>query len=63
MVHLFYKILVGVLLVFCVYSLKAQTTQFSQFYASPTNLGPSFAGLTQGSRISLNYRDQQDCLY
>ena len=36
----------------------AQAPQFSQFYAAPLYLAPSFAGATDGSRISLNYRNQ-----
>ncbi len=36
----------------------AQAPQFSQFYASPLYLAPSFAGATDGSRITLNYRNQ-----
>ena len=36
----------------------AQDSQFSQFYASPLYLAPSFAGSTDGSRFSLNYRNQ-----
>ncbi len=39
-------------------SLKAQAIQFSQFYAAPMYLAPSFAGSTDGSRIILNYRNQ-----
>lgn len=35
-----------------------QATQFSQFYSSPTILAPSYTGLTNGSRLSLNYREQ-----
>jgi type IX secretion system PorP/SprF family membrane protein len=38
--------------------LKAQNPQFSQFYASPLYLAPSFAGATDGSRIVMNYRNQ-----
>jgi type IX secretion system PorP/SprF family membrane protein len=37
---------------------KAQDPQFSQFYASPLYLGPSFAGATNGTRMVINYRDQ-----
>ena len=40
------------------YNLKAQDPQFSQFYASPLYLSPSFAGSTDGSRAILNFRDQ-----
>ncbi len=36
----------------------AQDSQFSQFYASPIYLAPSFAGSTDGDRIALNYRNQ-----
>ena len=36
----------------------AQDSQFSQFYASPLYLAPSFAGSTDGDRLSLNYRNQ-----
>jgi len=41
---------------FC--KLKSQETQFSQFYAAPLNLAPSFAGYVNGSRMVLNYRNQ-----
>ena len=37
---------------------KSQDSQFSQFYASPLYLAPSFAGSTDGDRIALNYRSQ-----
>lgn len=35
-----------------------QDHQFSQFYAAPLYLAPSFAGGTEGSRVVLNYRNQ-----
>jgi type IX secretion system PorP/SprF family membrane protein len=38
--------------------LKSQDTQFSQFYAAPLSLAPSFAGYVNGSRMVLNYRNQ-----
>jgi len=38
--------------------LKAQDISYSQVYASPLYLSPSFTGLTNGSRVSLTYRDQ-----
>ncbi|MDA3778987.1 MAG: type IX secretion system membrane protein PorP/SprF [Bacteroidales bacterium] len=38
--------------------LNAQESQFSQFYSSPLYLAPSFAGATDGDRISANYRNQ-----
>lgn len=37
---------------------KAQYIQFSQYYATPTVLAPSFTGATEKSRINFNYRDQ-----
>lgn len=36
----------------------AQDPQFSQFYANPLYLGPSFAGAVEGSRITGQYRTQ-----
>jgi type IX secretion system PorP/SprF family membrane protein len=45
------------LLVFYV-NVSAQDPQFSQFYAAKLLLGPSFAGTTAGSRITMNFRDQ-----
>jgi type IX secretion system PorP/SprF family membrane protein len=36
----------------------AQDPQFSQFYANPLYLGPSFAGAVEGSRIAGQYRNQ-----
>ena len=35
-----------------------QDPQFSQFYANPMYLSPSFAGSTNGTRAVLNFRDQ-----
>ena len=35
-----------------------QDPHFSQFYANPLYLGPSFAGAVEGSRIALQYRNQ-----
>lgn len=35
-----------------------QIHQFSQYYASPTILAPSFTGMIPGSRVALSYRDQ-----
>ena len=41
-------------------SLKSygQDAQFTQFYANPVYLSPSFAGSTSGTRAVLNFRDQ-----
>lgn len=39
-------------------SARSQVFQFSQFYASPMILAPSFCGMTDNSRLVLNYRDQ-----
>ena len=36
----------------------AQDPQFSQFYANPLYLGPSFAGAVEGSRLAAQYRTQ-----
>ena len=37
---------------------QGQIIQFSQFYAAPLFLAPSYAGQCYGSRVSLNYRNQ-----
>lgn len=37
---------------------NGQDAHFSQFYASPIYLAPSFAGSSGGARIALNVRDQ-----
>jgi type IX secretion system PorP/SprF family membrane protein len=37
---------------------KGQDPQFSQFYAAPLYLGPSFAGNADGIRLTTNFRDQ-----
>jgi len=39
-------------------SAKAQDPQFTQFYASPLYLAPSYAGGTPGQRVVANYRNQ-----
>ncbi len=43
--------------IFC-NDIVAQDASFSQNYASPLYLSPSFTGLTDGSRLAINYRDQ-----
>jgi len=53
------KRLLLITLMMLVHSLMfGQDPQFSQFYASPLHMGPSFAGASGNTRISLNYRDQ-----
>jgi type IX secretion system PorP/SprF family membrane protein len=39
-------------------NLSGQDPQFSQFYANPLYLGPSFAGAVDGSRVAAQYRNQ-----
>ncbi len=56
--ELVHKILVGVLFLNIALYSGAQNSQFSQFYSSPTILGPSFAGITGNSRVVMNFRDQ-----
>ncbi len=36
----------------------SQIAHYSQFYSTPMTIAPSFAGLTEASRLSVNYRDQ-----
>ncbi|MCD6556001.1 MAG: PorP/SprF family type IX secretion system membrane protein [Bacteroidales bacterium] len=54
------KKLIGFLVVFFFVSEigTAQIAHYSQFYSTPMTIAPSFAGLTEASRLSLNYRDQ-----
>jgi len=40
----------------------SQDSHFTQFYASPLYLAPSFAGSTKGQRIVTNYRNQWPAL-
>ena len=37
---------------------NAQVSHYSQFYSTPMTIAPSFAGMTPGGRVALNYRDQ-----
>lgn len=37
---------------------RGQDPQFSQFYATPLYLNPSYCGTTEGSRVTINFRDQ-----
>jgi type IX secretion system PorP/SprF family membrane protein len=48
----------GMLLSASSLQVKGQAPQFSQFYAAPLYLAPSFAGATDGSRLVMNYRNQ-----
>jgi type IX secretion system PorP/SprF family membrane protein len=54
------KKIIYLIIFFLVYSLEsfAQDPTFSQFYANPLYLSPSFVGATDEYRLSLNYRDQ-----
>ncbi len=51
-------IIIAVLCFICNLRLYPQDPQFSQFYANPLYLAPSFAGAVEGSRITANYRNQ-----
>lgn len=46
------------ILVLCSITTQAQDPQFSQVFAVPLYLGPSFAGATSGTRVVSNFRDQ-----
>lgn len=52
------KILFGVLMSLIVTTTNAQDLSYSQTYEAPLYLSPSFTGLTNGSRIGVNYRNQ-----
>jgi len=51
-------IIIAYFLVLCEIDAFSQYVQFSQFYAAPTALAPSFTGMTTKSRINAIYRDQ-----
>ena len=53
---------IGIALIFINNIAKGQDPQFTQFFASPMYLSPSFAGSTKGKRVTLNYRDQWPAL-
>lgn len=53
-----YKLFVPALFVVGFYNLHGQDLQFSQFYAIPIHLSPSFAGASDGQRVVANYRNQ-----
>lgn len=52
------KIFHILIFLFSVLLMEAQDPQFSQFYASPLYLCPSLTGATDGSRATINFRDQ-----
>lgn len=52
------KKVIIIILSFISLNLYSQDPQFSQFYAAPLFLGPSFAGGSDGLRVSSNFRDQ-----
>ncbi len=58
------KKIVGFLLIFLLeyHSGIGQIAHYSQFYSTPMTIAPSFAGFTEASRLSLNYRDQWPAL-
>jgi len=49
-----------IILLTIIYALtvKAQDPHFSQFYSSPLYLNPSYSGTTDGTRATMNFRDQ-----
>jgi type IX secretion system PorP/SprF family membrane protein len=46
------------ILLLAAFTSNAQDPQFSQFYAAPLFLGPSFAGSANGLRVASSFRDQ-----
>ena len=54
----FVQILILLVILLSTNTLRAQIIQFSQYYAAPLFLAPSYAGVCNGSRISANYRNQ-----
>jgi len=47
-----------IVLLVLVVNVKSQDPTFSQFYANPLYLSPSFAGATEEYRFAMNYRNQ-----
>lgn len=56
--RLFRKTLYSTFLFLALIQLNAQDPHFSQFYANPLYLGPSFAGATEGGRVAAQHRIQ-----
>lgn len=52
------KLLQILIFILVALSAKPQDPQFSQFYAAPMYLSPSLTGATNGSRATINFRDQ-----
>ena len=52
------KYLIVILILIISMQSKSQEIHFSQFFAAPLFLSPSFAGTTPGSRVNINFRDQ-----
>lgn len=52
------QILYIILLLIATIASFGQDPHFSQFYANPLYLGPSFAGAVDGSRVTAQYRNQ-----
>lgn len=52
------RILILFILVINLNLVFGQDSQFSQFYATPLYLAPSFAGATDGDRLAVSYRNQ-----
>ncbi len=52
------KFLIIIIALIASITLNAQYIQFSQYYASPMVLAPSFTGTINNSRVTFNYRDQ-----
>ncbi|MCQ2228217.1 MAG: PorP/SprF family type IX secretion system membrane protein [Bacteroidales bacterium] len=57
--NIFVKIVLFVVILCCMpATVKGQDVSFSQTYQAPLYLSPSYAGLTNGSRVGVNYRNQ-----
>ncbi len=50
-------IIIFILYIFSINNSFAQDPQFSQFYANPLYLAPSFAGATEENRVAFSYRN------